>query len=316
MHIAVFGVGAVGGFYGTMLAAYLKDKPDHQLSFIARGKTLEKLQSGNIKLKSDLLENQLIEEKVLAYEKLEDTGSKPDIVLLCTKCKDTLEAAKAIAPSLKDSSIVVSIQNGVENEEKIASIIGEDKVIACLTNIAAENIAPAEYQQKGKYSIIFGELPNNAQKLGAQSDRLKQLTELFKSAGINAQISDDIYKDMWTKLVWNAGINPISALYRLEIGPLFSDPEHKKTILGIMNETKEVAHAKGIMIRDDVAEYQFNRTNVPAWESFKTSMLQDTLANKPIELDDLLGVVIRAGEKLGVNTPFSKSVYDKLLAKI
>ncbi len=306
MHIVIYGVGAVGGFYGTMLARGLSS--EHQISFIARGKTLTALKSNGIELVrsavSDLgepLHDDLIKLPVNVYKTMDELPSPADIVLVCVKSKDTIVAAEAM--KLKPNAYVVSVQNGVENEEKLASVLGVKNVLGCFTNVAAENIEPGRYLQKGRYEITFGELPENK-----NLSRAEELKDLMRSGGVNAKTTDDIYKSLWTKLVWNTGFNPLSALYKLEIGPLIA--QHKETILALMQETLAVAHAQGIMIRDDVVTWQFDNTNTQVWENFRTSMMQDVLANKPIELDDILGVVIRRGREYGVETPVSQNVYD------
>ncbi len=313
MHIVVYGVGAVGGFYGAMLARGLS--AEHHLSFIARGKTLEQLKAEGIELVRSAVtdfgedkHDDLIKLAVNAYASIDELSSPADVVLVCVKSKDTLAVANALKGKLKDSAYVVSVQNGVENEEKLASVLGTSKVLGCLTTVAAENLAPGQYLQKGRSEIIFGELPENK-----NLNRAEVLKNIMCAAGINAKTTDDIYKSLWTKLVWNTGFNPLSALYELEIGPLIS--QHQETILALMEETVAVAHAQGIMIRDDAVRWHFNNTNTKAWETFRTSMMQDALAAKPIELDDILGVLIRRGREYGVATQVAQKVHDLCKAK-
>jgi 2-dehydropantoate 2-reductase len=314
MHIVVYGVGAVGGFYGAMLARGLT--AEHQLSFIARGKTLELLKTQGIELVrsavSDFGEDKhddLIKLAVNAYASIDELSSPADVVLVCVKSKDTITVAEALKNKLGDNAYAVSVQNGVENEEKLASVLGAGKVLGCLTTVAAENLSPGKYIQKARYEIIFGELPGSK-----NLNRAEVLKEIMRAAGINAKTTDDIYKSLWTKLVWNTGFNPLSALYELEIGPLIA--EHKETILGLMQETVATAHAQGIMIRGDAASWHFDNTNTQAWASFRTSMMQDALAAKPIELDDILGVLIRRGREYGVETPVAQKVHDLCVSVI
>lgn len=313
MHIVIYGVGAVGGFYGTILARYIQEHSEHQLSFIARGKTLEVLKTKGIELirrgVSDFAEapfDEIIKLAVNAYASYSELPQAADVVLVCVKSQDTIEVAKSIR--LEADAYVVSVQNGVENEEKLASVLGRDKVLGCFTTLAAENLEPGKYIQKANYVISFAEMPGNE-----NYKRATELKELMCAAKINARVTDDLYKSLWSKLVWNAGFNPLSALHELEIGPLIA--AEQETILGLMRETREVAHAQGIMIRDDIVEFHFNNTNTRAWDSFRTSMLQDALAGKPIELDDILGVLIKRGEQCGVATPYASKVYDLCKAK-
>ncbi len=309
MHIVIYGVGAVGASYGARLVRHILNHPEHQISFIARGKTLAALQANGLELVrravSDFDEtpfDEVIQLPINVYASMAELSSPADVVLVCVKSRDTLEVAKALQDYLGDDSYAVSVQNGVENEEKLVSVLGAKKVLGCFTNIAAENLSPGRYIQKGRDQITFGELPENT-----KLNRAEALAELMRKANINAKTTEDIYKSLWTKLVWNTGFNPLSALYELEIGPLIA--QHRESILGLMEETRKVAHAQRIMIRDDVVSWHFNNTNTPAWESFRTSMMQDALAGKAIELDDILGVLIRRGQEYGVATPYAQEIY-------
>lgn len=311
MHIVIYGVGAIGGFFGSLLADHINSpentKHKNQISFIARGHNLEAIQEEGLTLiRNKGTDNEeIINQEVDIYEDFKDLNDV-DAVLLCVKCKDTLNAAEDISQNLKDDAYVVSIQNGIDNEAKLSTILGQKRVMGCLTNITAQNEEPGVYSQAGNYSIIFGELDNS------ESPRLKQLYNLFKESNINALTSKEIQKDLWTKLVWNAAFNPITALHKLNIGELYNNEEHMKTVKGIMLETIQVAQAEGIDLEPSIADKHIQRTAAAEWKNFKTSMLQDTLAGKEIELDELLGVVIRRAQKHKINTPNALLIYNSL----
>ncbi|MDA0771898.1 MAG: 2-dehydropantoate 2-reductase [Cyanobacteria bacterium] len=311
-HFVVLGMGAVGGFYGLRLAKYLQEKPDvYRLSFIARGKTLEALREGATLIDGD---EEIKISNLNCFEDFSEIGFETDeqvVVLLCVKSKDTLEACQSLLGDPNVASLlrmaVVSIQNGVENEERIASVLGKERTIGALTNIAAEVLEPGRYINKGKYSLVLGELD------GSSSERLDRIMELLRAAGINTRISENIYQELWSKLVWNAGFNPTSVLYQMTVGQLLEKPEIREVIVGVMQEVKQVAHALGYDLADDVDQKHIARTDTPEWYSFRTSMLQDHQNGKPIELDDLLGVVVRKGQKKGINTPYATKLYKDLL---
>lgn len=311
-HLVVFGVGAVGGFFGGLLAAAEKNL-DYKVSFIARGKTYQKLKSEGLELRrmGHADQDETIKQKINVYQSFADLEEPADVVFLCVKSRDTIAAAESMKDFLAENSFVVSVQNGVENEERLAQVLGEARVVGCLTNVAAENLAPGVYLQRAKHDIIMGELPQN---ISMFPERLIELQKIMRAAGINAKVVDDIYVALWSKLVWNAAFNPLSAYEKMELGPLIK--KHQPTILGIMAEVKAVAEAQGIKLADDIVEWQFERTNIPSWESFKTSMLQDTLAGKDIELEELLGVIVSKGKELSVPTPNASEVYEKMKASI
>ncbi len=320
MHIIIYGVGAVGGFYGTKLAAYHDTNPKFKLSFIARGETLKVLQHQGSKLicKKETLGE--MQESIIRVNNLnlytsysEINNIDPNeltIVLLCVKSKDTIAACEDIKKKLSSNTTVVSIQNGVENEERIASILGAKHTIGALTNIAAEVLEPGIYIQKGDYGLIISELD------GQESDRLKQLSDLLKAADIHVKIRTQIFIDLWSKLVWNAAFNPTSVLYEMTIGPLLADPKIRHTIQSVMAEVKAVAQAQGYKLADDVDINHMKRTDVSEWYDFRTSMLQDYQRGKAIELDDLLGVVVRRGKEFNVPTPAATKLYEDLQKKL
>lgn len=320
MHIIIYGVGAIGGFYGTKLAAYQQNNPELKLSFIARGETLRVLQHKGSTLicKRETLGE--MQESIIRVNNLNLSASYSEVnninpgeltaVLLCVKSKDTIQACQDIQKKLTDNTIVVSIQNGVENEERIASILGAEHTIAALTNIAAEVLEPGIYMQKGNYGFIVSELD------GHESDRLKQLTNLLQAADIHVKISKQIYIDLWSKLVWNAAFNPASVLYEMTVGPLLADSQIKNTIMSVMREVKLVAAAQGYKLADDIDTDHMKRTDVPEWYDFRTSMLQDYQRGREIELDDLLGVIVRRGKQFNIPTPYAERLYGDLQSKL
>ncbi len=317
MHFVVFGVGAIGGFYGTKLAKYINaNSQEHRLSFIARGMTLSVLKNRGAKLickKETLGEMQetIIIEKNLnileRYQDLEIKAAEPTVVLLCVKSKDTLSCCQDIKENFSENTVVVSVQNGIENEERIIEILGTKHCIPALTTVAAEVLEPGIYMQKGSYGLTLGELEDNKELKfsGFDISRLEAIDQVLKAAAIKSYLVDDIYHKLWSKLVWNASFNPVSVLYEKTIGPLMADKEILDLIKGVMNEVRVLAAAEGFVLDDDVAEKHIERTSSPAWYDFRTSMLQDFQNDKIIELDDLLGVVVRKSKKYNLEVPYA-----------
>ncbi len=321
MHIIIYGVGAIGGFYGTMLAKYHEsNSANFKLSFVARGETLKVLEHKGSTLicKRETLGE--MQESIINIKNLNLYSSYSEIntidaneltmVLLCVKSKDTIAACEVVKKQLTPNTAIVSVQNGVENEERIASVLGAEHTIAALTNIAAEVLEPGIYLQKGDYGLIISELD------GQEPERIRQVRDLLKAANIHVKVSKQIYIDLWSKLVWNAAFNPASVLYEMTIGPLLADPNIRNIIQSVMAEVKAVAQAQGYKVADDVDIKHMLRTDVPEWYDFRTSMLQDYQKGNAIELDELLAVVVKRGKKLGVPTPFATKLYEDLNHKI
>lgn len=323
VHFIIFGVGAIGGFYGAQVAHYLENNQvDHaRLSFVARGKTYEALKHNGINLIcrkdnfGEMQESLWSAKNLNVYQTYADVPIRDDeltVVMLCVKSKDTVACAQDIAPKVTDHTAVISVQNGVENEEKIGNILGTINVIACLTNVAAETLEPGAYIQKGVYGLMIGELDENKKIIFEGKARIETIYDLLASSGIAVKTNEDMMKALWSKLVWNASFNPISVLYKANIGEILDNPEAKERVLGVMAEVKLVAAAEGMQLDPEVDKKHIERTSALDWRDFKTSMLQDYLKNKEIELEDLLGVIIRKGEKHSIETPFAKALYDDL----
>ncbi len=320
MHIVIYGIGAVGGFYGLQLAHYLETNPQaFKLSFIARGKTLAALKEhgGTLTLKEKQNES-FIEKKLevknlnvfIAYSQLNIDANELTVVMLCTKSKDTLSAAQDIASKLTANTIVISVQNGVENEERLVAVLGKEHVIGGMTNVGARVLAPGQFFNQGSTSITIGELD------GTITERIQATYDLLKKAGINVFISKQIIIDLWSKLVWNASFNPTSVLYEMTTGEMLADPNIRKQIQAIMNEVKQLAFAQNLKIREDIDQKHITSTDTPAWYDFRTSMLQDYQKGNAIELDDLLGVVVKRGKQFNVATPCAEKLYEDLQRKL
>ena len=334
MHIIVYGIGSVGGFYSSLIAdaiakktlndenAEIKDceQCPHRLSLIARPRTVEAInENGYIELRTVITGGDTSSLKVdkkyfdlaTSYAELEINPEEEKLVMLCVKSKDSVHAAEDIKTKFDNKTVVLSVQNGVSNEERIESVLGKGSVLGCLTNVASETIEPGVYIQiynpVNLYRLQFGEL-----RAGQGSDRVEKIHEVLVDMGLTAKTSNEIIKDQWSKLVWNSAFNPLSALYRADLGGIASHPQARDEALGIMNETTKVANALGINLDADLPNKHWELTNRKEWASFRTSMLQDLEAGKDIEIDELLGLIVEKGLEVGVPTPYAKRVFDAL----
>ena len=320
MHFIVFGVGAIGGFYGASMLDYIKQNPEHKLSFVARGKTLDILQNQGLKLTcikenfGKMEENTIIANDLKVYDKVYNADIDPKeltVILLCSKSGGTLEAAQDIKKILNDNIRVISVQNGVENEDLLVKELGEKAVIAALTTVAAETLEPGIYLQKGNYGLFLGEY--KPQKAG---EVLQEIHKTFREAGIKAHLKDDMKQALWSKLVWNASFNPLSVFLEATVGPIMNTPEHLARIRAIMNEVVAVAKAQDINLKEDIVDDHINRTSEPEWIDFRTSMLQDFQKGKELEIEELLGVVVRKGKEFEIKTPEAALLYEDLKKKL
>jgi 2-dehydropantoate 2-reductase len=328
MHIIVYGIGSVGGFYSSLIADAIAKKTlngvleqyTHHLSLIARPRTVKAInENGYIELRTVITGGDTTSLKVdkkyfnlvTSYEELEINPEEDKLVMLCVKSKDSVHCAEDIKTKFDNKTVVLSVQNGVSNEERIESVLGKGSVLGCLTNVASETIEPGVYIQiynpVNLYRLQFGEL-----RAGQGSGRVEKIHKVLVDMGLTAKTSNEIIKDQWSKLVWNSAFNPLSALYRADLGGITSHPQAGEEALGIMNETTRVANALGIALDMDLPNKHWELTNRKEWASFRTSMLQDLEAGKDIEIDELLGLIVEKGLEVGIPTPYAKRVFDAL----
>ncbi|MBU6197538.1 MAG: 2-dehydropantoate 2-reductase [Cyanobacteria bacterium REEB446] len=320
MHIIVYGIGSVGGFYSSLIAEAISLGAHHRLSLIARPRIIKAInENGYIELRTVITGGDTTSLKVdkkyfnlvTSYAELEINPEEEKLVMLCVKSKDSVHCAEDIKTKFDNKTVVLSVQNGVSNEERIESVLGKGSVLGCLTNVASETVESGIYIQiynpVNLYRLQFGEL-----RAEQSSSRVEKIHQVLVDMGLTAKTSDEIIKDQWSKLVWNSAFNPLSALYRADLGGITSHPQAREEALGIMNETTRVANALGITLDVDLPNKHWELTNRKEWASFRTSMLQDLDAGKDIEIDELLGLIVDKGLEVGVPTPYAKRVFDAL----
>jgi 2-dehydropantoate 2-reductase len=301
MRIAVMGTGGVGGYFGGRLAAAGED-----VTFIARGPHLEAIRAHGLSITSGA------GDIVIAPAQATDdpAGIGPvDFVLFSVKLYDTHAAGAMLAPLIGPGTAVVNLQNGVDGEGILADIIGPEHVIGGVAYISAHIEAPGKIAHAGKGAkLTFGELG------GAATPRLEVLAEACGRAGFDFEVSDDIDAPLWSKLAMLASVSAVCCLTRLPIGASVQAPETAALLRTGMEEVVAVARAKGVKLSDDTVQrvLSFGRS---MGSDIKPSMLVDLERGKPLEVDHLSGAVVRAGEGLGVATPFH-SIAVALLAPL
>ena len=292
----IVGTGAVGGYYGAMLI-----KAGYDTTFIAHGKNYDALKQKGITL---ITPGKTETFPVKVFNTADDLGWF-DYIIIAVKSMNTKEAVSEIKNNLGSHTAVVSFQNGIENIDIISSVTSKEKVIGANLYLNSWLTEPGVIELLGSYYIKIGALN------GKETSQIKDLENIFKSAGVNCQISPDIKADMWHKLVWNAAVNPVSVLTGKTIDEMLNDKESFSLIKNLMGEVRDVALAQGINLRKDTVEY-----NLECVKNYQkgiiTSMLQDYQSGKPIELEELVGVVIRRAKEKNIKVPNIEKVYREL----
>ena len=297
MRIAIMGSGGMGGYFGGMLARAGED-----VHFIARGAHLEAMKASGLTVKTSKAEEFNITAK--ATDNPADIGAV-DLVLFCVKTFDTEEIANFIKPLIGPDTVVMSLQNGVDNEEIIEKIIGPGHVIGAVAYVLAKIDSPGVISESINWKIILGE------RTGEHTQRVEQITKAFEAAGQTVEVPDDIQVAIWSKLLGITTMSAICCVTRLPGGHIFACPETRALTYGILDEGIAVAIANEIAIPDTLGD-EFKALFDTFPPNYRASMYQDLENGRRMELDDIIGVIVRLGEELGVPTPLTFAAYASL----
>ena len=297
MKIVVVGAGGVGGFLGGALA-----KSGEDVTVIARGSHLQTIREKGLTVESVSLGNFTC--SVKATENPSDAGAA-DLLLFCVKSYDTEKALQNIAPLIGEDTMVVSFQNGVGKEDKIAQKVGRAHVLAGAIFIESFIAQPGVIKQTWGPSIAIGELD------GTITSRAKKIHTALISAGLKCDLSNRVLDVLWEKFLFICPTAGICSVARATIGEIIEFEETRALYLAAMEEVERVARATGINLASDIVQRTFAQAG-RADKSMKPSMLRDLERGKRLEIDALSGSVSRYGHQLSVPTPVNNFIYASL----
>lgn len=301
MKFAVLGAGAVGGYFGGLLA--LKG---HEVALIARGEHLKALQNNGLTVKSVNGDFYLKLQAVENPMEIEPV----DVVLFTPKSFDTKKSTEQILPILKEDTLVINLQNGIDNEEIMAEVMGKERILGGLTYIETTIEEPGVISQKSlKRDIVFGELD------GQITERAKKLLEVFQDAGIPAVLSDNIQRDIWKKFMFLSSFSGISTITEAVAGDIANFELTDRLLRKLLEEVYIVAKAYNIPLTEEDIESsrQFARSGLNP--TTKSSMQRDAEKKKKLEVDSLSGAVVKFGRKANIETPYHEMIYGVLKLK-
>jgi 2-dehydropantoate 2-reductase len=298
MRIAVVGAGGTGGYFGGLLA-----RAGYDVTFIARGANLEALRARGLTVESRLAGTFTL--PVRAADDPSDLDPV-DLVLFCVKTYDTDAAAESIRRLIHREAMLLSLQNGIDNEERIARVVGYTSGIGAVAYIVSAIKAPGVVAQTaGPGKIVFGELG------GGTSQRTERLYEVLQGAGIAAEVHPDVRVAIWQKFLFICAFSGVTAVTRLPIGTILADPVTHALFRGTLEEVEAVARASGIELPTDCVEQSMTQAAaVEPWGS--SSLYHDLARGQRLELESLNGEVVRRGGELGIETPLNFAIYAAL----
>lgn len=299
MNILIYGTGGVGGFFGGKLAL-----SEPSVTMIARGEHLKAIQEKGISIKS--ITGDFIARPHLATDDL-STIETPDLVIFGVKSWQLPEAAQKILPFCSSKTTYLPLQNGADTAGSLHKVLPKEQVLAGLCRmisfikkpgvISNPDIAP---------SLLFGEQHNK------RTERVEKILKMFKKAGINASIPENIQIAIWQKFLFITTVSAIGGLTRATIGEMRQSDYIKDLMLKTAQEIYAVAHANGIALPDDTIDTTLAAINRQAYDT-TASTQRDMMHGKPSELDGFNGFIVREGKRLDIPTPVNRMLYELLL---
>jgi 2-dehydropantoate 2-reductase len=286
MKVAVMGAGAVGCYYGGMLA-----RAGHEVTLIGRPEHVEAIRRDGLRL-----ETSSFDERVALRACLEASAVHGAmLVLFCVKSSGTESAGKEIAPHLDAGALVLSLQNGVDNAARLQALLPQT-VVPAVVYVATEIAGPGHVKHHGRGDLV----------LGPQARR-DAVLKAFADAGVPIQISDNVAGAQWAKLIVNCAYNALSAITQLPYGRLVQGEGIAATMQDAVQECLAVAKALRIEVPGDMPEAVRGIARAMAGQSSSTA--QDLARGRRTEIDHLNGYVVRQGEALGIPTPVNRALW-------
>ncbi|MDT0649229.1 ketopantoate reductase family protein [Autumnicola edwardsiae] len=299
MEILIYGIGGVGGYFGGKLS-----KAGYEVSMIARGKHLEAIKENGLEVES--INGNFTVKPKLATDDVAEVPT-PDLVILGVKSWQISEAAEAIKPIIGKNTMVLPLQNGASNAEKLMEVIPKENVLGGLCRIIAFKEGPGKIKHPSiEPHVTFGELNNS------KTERILQLKEIFDSSGVNCEIPEDIQLEIWRKFLYITTVSAIGGLTRVSIDKILKSDYLKDMMRKTAEEVLAVANKKGIALTQEhvekalkVAEQQPKGTTA--------STQRDIMNGKPSELENFNGYIVKEGEKWQISTPVNRLLYELVL---
>jgi len=285
--VAVMGAGAVGCYYGGMLA-----RAGHEVVLIARPQHVAAITRAGLRLQTTSFDEQV--RLTASSEPSAVQGAK--LVLLCVKSLDTEAAGAQMLPHLAAHALVLTLQNGVDNADRLRSVLPQHAVAAAVVYVATEMAGPGHVRHHGRGELLIE--PAHASPAVAQA---------LIGAGVPTEISDNVRGALWAKLILNCAYNAVSAITQLPYGKTVAGAGIQDVMRDVVAECLAVAQAEGVPVAGDVqAAVAQLAASMPSQYS---STAQDLARGKRSEIDYLNGLIVRRGEALGIATPANRVLW-------
>jgi 2-dehydropantoate 2-reductase len=293
-QVLIVGAGAVGAFFGAVLATQ-----GVAVSLVARSE-YEIVRTHGLRIRSPLLGATTFHPAAV-YRSVKEAPA-PDYLILSTKVVPHLDRAELIRPAVGPQTTIVLLQNGLDIEADIAEHYPSNELLSCIAFIAVARIAPGEIEHQSFGSLTLGAVPYGI------TSSAERLAALFEQGGVKCRLVADIQTARWQKALWNASFNPLSTLGSgLDTATLLGDPVSEQLVRELMSEVLNIATAAGHAIAPNIIDQLITTTR--AMPAYKTSMALDLERGQPTEIDAILGNVLLAARKFSVSVPKLEMLY-------
>jgi 2-dehydropantoate 2-reductase len=298
VHVVVMGSGGVGGYFGAKLL-----RAGVEVTMVARGPHLEAMRRSGLTIRSAVEGESVV--RPAAVERLEGVG-RADAVLFCVKSFDTEDAAARLWSILGPDTPVLSLQNGVDNEDKIDAALGAGRAMGGVAQVFATIEAAGVIKHQAAGRIILGEMD------GRVSERAERLRDAFAQAEVPVELSRNVRRALWEKYILICAVAGTTALTREPLGVIRDTPPTWRLFRALVEEVTALARASGVDVPGDTVEQIMKfASGIPP--ANRASLAQDLLQGRRLELEAIHGHASRLGERLGVPTPALFAVYAALL---
>lgn len=293
--IAVIGAGAVGSYYGARLAQH-----GYPVHFLLRSDYDAVLRNG-MTVQSCAGHFRLSPEQAHAYNSPQRMP-KADLVLVTLKTTANDQFEPLIRPLLKEDTAILTIQNGLGNEDRLAELFGAHRILGGMAFVCINRTAPGVIHHIDHGVIRLGEFN------GGPSERASRIAEMFKSSQVPCEVLDDLKLGRWAKLVWNIPFNGLGAALDLTTDRLIESEEGMRLLIAIMREVIATAEALGVRMPDDMIDRQIRHTRTMG--AYRSSMQIDRQERRALEIESILGEPLRQARRAGVSTPKLEMLYQ------
>ena len=287
LKFAVMGAGSVGCYYGGMLA-----RAGHPVVLIARPQHVDAIALAGLRLQAQTFDTQV----QLKASTDASAVHGADVVLFCVKSTGTEAAGRLMLPYLQDSTLVICLQNGVDNADRLRAVLPGHNVGAAVVYVATEMAGPGHVRHKGRGDLVIEPTPGSA-----------AVAQAFRAAGVPMLVSGNVRGELWSKLILNCAYNAVSAITQLPYGQTVAGEGVQGVMRDVVAECLSVATADGVQVAGDVHAAVANLAG--SMPSQFSSTAQDLARAKPTEIDHLNGFIVQRGAALGIATPANQVLW-------